>query len=118
MKFTKEEHKNKAIENEQLALTFPSTVCGVEWAITTIFYAAVHYVQAYFALSGVSYSSHPSRNKAVGLDAVLSAISFEYESLYNLSRDARYEVMGLQPGHLVYAQNLLADIKKVICPYL
>ncbi len=118
MRFTKDEHKNKAIENEQFSLTLPTTTCGVEWAITAVFYAAVHYVEAYFALSDVSYNNHPSRNTAVKKDAVLCSISDEYENLYNLSRDARYEVMNLQPGHLIYARNMLEGIKKVIFPLL
>ena len=118
MQFTAEEHKCKAELNEEVAETFPSTSCGIEWAITAIFYAAVHYVQAYFALSTRSYSSHGSRNAAVSVDTVLSTVSAEYKNLYNLSRDARYEVMNLQPGHLVYAKNELQSIKKVICPLL
>jgi hypothetical protein len=118
LRFTKDEHKDKAEQNEQLAATFPVSVCGTEWAITAIFYAALHYVDAYFALQGRSYIGHASRNKQVSLDPALCVISDEYKNLYNLSRDARYEVMRLQPGHLTYALNQLDAIKKVICPLL
>lgn len=118
MKFSKDEHKNKAIENEDLLASLPFTSCGTEWAITITFYAALHYVQAYFALTGQSFSSHGSRNTAIGKDPVISVIYSDYLNLYNISRDARYEVFNLQPGHLTYAQNALAEVKKVIYPLL
>jgi hypothetical protein len=118
LKFSKDEHKNKATENENFLATFPSTTVGIEWAITATFYAALHYVQAYFAISGQSFSSHGSRNTAIGKDPIISVIYDDYLNLYNISRDARYEVFNLQLGHLTYAQNALAEVKKVICPLL
>jgi hypothetical protein len=118
LKFTKDEHKNKAIENEQFADSLPPTTCGIEWAITVNFYAAVHYVSAYFALANQTCMSHGSRAIAIKKDAVLCAVYDEYQNLYNISRDARYEVMELKPGHLIYAKNMLETIKKVICPKL
>ncbi|QNI31867.1 hypothetical protein H7849_23010 [Alloacidobacterium dinghuense] len=118
MLFTKDEHEQKAIENEKFAQTLPSSVSGVEWAITATFYAAVHYVQAYFAKSGRSFSSHGARAAAILKDGAISSIYNDYQDLYNISRDARYEVMNLQPGHLTFAQNKLQDVKKIICKLL
>ena len=81
----KEWHLRKALANEQLASTLPLSESAVEWAITVLFYAAVHYVQAYFALDGRSYTSHPAPNKAIARDPVISVVSDAYESLYNLT---------------------------------
>jgi uncharacterized membrane protein len=50
LQLTKEEHLTKSRQNEEFVRSIDiSSVIGIEWAITVKFYAALHYVQAYFA---------------------------------------------------------------------
>jgi len=118
VKFSKDDHKQKAIEIEQFASALPATNCGVEWAITAHFYAALHYVAAYFASSGQYHASHGTRLRDIKKHPILSTIYDEYQDLYNISRDARYECMNLQLGHLVFAQKRLEAVKNVVCSHL
>lgn len=118
MKFNKEEHKNKAVENEALSASLPDTTSGIEWAITVQFYAALHYIAAYLAMEGQHYASHGTRLRAIEKHPVLSVIYDDYQDLYNISRDARYECMGLLAKHLNFAKTKLAAIKRTVCPYL
>ena len=118
MKYDKEEHRKKAIEIELFSDALPDTTSGIEWAITAQFYAALHYVAAYFALSNQFHASHGTRLRAIDKDTTLSSIYNDYQSLYNISRDARYECMNLQPGHLAFAKERLSAVKRVICPLL
>lgn len=116
--YDKEDHKKKAAEIEAFASTLPNTTSGVEWAITAQFYAALHYISAYFAMSNLFHASHGTRLRAIQKHPVLSAIYDDYQDLYNISRDARYECMNLQPGHLTFAKNRLAAVKQLVCKFL
>lgn len=58
-----------------------------DWVATLAFYAALHWLDASFADSGLHPSNHRQRNRAVqGLP-----IWDEYYELYSVSRIARYE---------------------------
>ena len=118
MKFSKDDHKKKAVETEEFASTLPATDSGVEWAITAQFYAALHYVSAYFAITNQFHASHGTRLRDIKKDPIISSIYDDYQDLYNISRDSRYECMNLRPGHLVFARERLEAVKRVICPYL
>ena len=118
MKYDKEQHNKKASENENFAVTLSDSTAGIEWAIVAYFYAALHYVAAYFSLSGRFHASHGTRLRDISKDPVLVTIYDEYQELYNLSRDARYECMNLRHTHLAFAKKKLAAIKKVVSPHL
>jgi hypothetical protein len=118
VKFDKEEHKKKAEETELFASTLPATTSGIEWAITAQFYAALHYVSAFFALTNRFHASHGTRLRAIEKDPVLCNLYDDYQELYNISRDARYECMNLRPGHLTFAKNKLEAIKRIVCSHL
>jgi len=50
LQLSKSEHLTKSQQNEEFVKTIDvSQMIGIEWAITVKFYAALHYVQAYFA---------------------------------------------------------------------
>jgi hypothetical protein len=109
-------HITKAEENETLSSTLADTVCGREWAITLSFYAAVHYVEAYFGMTGRSTALHFNRIKEIKGDAKIGRIANAYEDLQNLSEDARYEIRNMTSAHLKTAQEKLEEIKKVVKP--
>ena len=85
---TKQEHLDKesrdaAVEVDLVAAEYP------EWALTALFYRAVHLVDAFFAGHGLHHNSHASRNLAVA--RLLTPITREYMSIYGRALVARYE---------------------------
>ena len=118
MKYPKEEHRKKAVAIENFVSTLPGDTTGVEWAITACFYAALHYVSAYFAASHLYHASHGTRLRDIQKHHYLSSIYDDYQHLYNISRDARYECMHLKPSDLEFAKVKLGAVKKAICPHL
>ena len=86
-----------------------------DWAVTALFYAAMHLVQAHFveaAQSGFDVPrSHSERNTAVRLR--LPTIDPNYTLLYNRSQWARYHVNKPDPTPEVL-QTLDADHFKPI----
>ena len=86
------EHIAQAEKNERLYEILLGTEFN-DWAVTALFYAALHYVDAYIASStGVSPSNHSARNYLVDSAPSLIVISQAYSNLYRLSRDVRYEI--------------------------
>ena len=83
----------KARQNEQFAWELGvSSGARVDWSITILFYAALHYVAAYFAAQGQTHRMHKSRDSAVGRDPNISRIYPDYRELQRFSRQARYEL--------------------------
>jgi hypothetical protein len=88
------EHLNKARNNRALAYalnpaTGPNT-CG--WAITILFYSALHYVEAYHAKLNPPqhYQNHNELKRVIVSNANLRAIADDYEDLFQFSWNARY----------------------------
>jgi hypothetical protein len=100
---TKAEHLRKATDNEALVSQQDLThgIC-VDWSVTFLFYSAVHYVGAYFAVRGLAHRMHKTRNSAIGRDRVLREVYNDYRELQDFSRDARYE----RPTGLMLATSL------------
>lgn len=115
MGFTVAEHLGKARENEVFALSLEtSDPCAIEWGVTVRFYAALHYVQAYFAQQNITFTLHTNRATAIARDPKLKAAHADYRSMQDFSEAARYEVHGIKTGHIKYIQQCLDDIKVVI----
>lgn len=75
-------HIQQAKHNEQLAEFLNDTPYG-DWRATALFYAALHYVQAYF-LSRTPpqhYSTHFDRDTAIENDPHIGGIWSDYRSL-------------------------------------
>lgn len=62
-----------------------------DWAVTALFYAALHYVDMYFVAHGPPYSfpAHSKRNQAI--QNQLTPIWMDYRVLLDESRYARYD---------------------------
>ncbi len=73
----------------------------LDWAVTSLFYSALHYVDAYLAARVPPFGSHPDNHTARGLwidrVAELSRIEAEYRWLRNYSESARYGLMRFTP---------------------
>lgn len=79
------------------------------------FYAALHYVQAYFASrTGKAPITHDRRASAIQRDPVIAGAYDDYRELEDLSRDARYNFSNLQAGHIKFADECLTTVKSVV----
>ena len=81
-------HLEKAAANERFLTRVVEDRLSAEWAVTVLFYQAVHLVEAWFGARGVHHRSHVRRNQAVAKD--LPEIVASYRKLHDLSRAARY----------------------------
>jgi hypothetical protein len=89
------QHTEKADRNANFAVALDlSKQVNVEWAMTSLFYSSLHYVEAYCARVGFPdsvHNTHGKRDTLVGRDAVLRTIRNEYTDLKNFGLEARYE---------------------------
>lgn len=85
-------HVAKAQGNEGFALSLSlDSQPKIDWALIALFYAAMHYVEAYLALTGQHLRSHTHRDNVVGRDKNLKKIFREYQDLKYYGYAARYE---------------------------
>jgi hypothetical protein len=92
---SKEAHITKADGNAALALSMTlENQAKIDWTLVILFYAAMHYVEAYLATVGQHLRSHTSRDNIVGRDAKLRKIFAEYQDLKYYGYNARYELLG------------------------
>lgn len=91
----------------------------LDWAATALFYAAVHYVNAYFVKYGFPIPrrhtsrdpKQPGRTNIVQQDPTLSMIYPFYRHLDDESRDARYELKII--SQIDYDAVLLPKLEKI-----
>jgi hypothetical protein len=115
----KQVHLNKAADNESLATSLnPLTPSAPNWAITMTFYAALHYVEAYFFTQGADYRLHPHRDSAIQRDPKIRGIWRPYERLKDASEHARYESIFFTDAQFQHYRPNLESIKNVITPLL
>ena len=87
MSFNVEQSKHNIDSNRYLAKANPDYR---DWEITTLFYSAIHLVNAYFLLAtNKKPNTHDKRKKLI--ESELNSIYRDYYSLECLSRKARYE---------------------------
>ena len=88
-----DQHVTKAEANYAFAQSINlESQAEIGWALVVIFYAAVHYIEAYFATSERHLRSHPTRDSLVGKDVNLKSIFHEYQELKYYGYNARYEM--------------------------
>ena len=104
------EHISKADRNEAFAVTVSKTAY-LDWAVTIIFYSALHYVDAVLAVSGIHPDNHAQRGAAIGTNATLRVVRGEYRILETLSQNARYRSMRIDGGDLQEAQKNFDTLK-------
>lgn len=87
---TVKQHYNKSISNEKF---FESVKYDYpDWAITGIFYAAVHLMEAFLATKSIHVEDHKERAKHIGLIKELKPLFKCYRALYDYSVNARYKL--------------------------
>ena len=91
----------------------------LDWAVTCLFYAAIHYVNAYLVRMHIpipkrhrgSDLKKPGRVNIVQSHSVLSQIYREYRHLDDESRDARYELK--RPSASDYDTFLIPQLVRI-----
>jgi hypothetical protein len=107
------EHLTRARQTESLASSLNANLgVVVDWAITMLFYAALHYVDAYLAGKNMHPLSHDQRDREIESNGSLSVIYNDYRRLKDLSRAARYEIANFPKEKLDIARMRLISIKK------
>jgi len=116
---TTAEHRAKAENNEFLSSELNNPFW--DWAVTGIFYAALHYVEAYFSsrIPPLRPPTHKLRAGYIHADAYLDPIYIDYRQLEDESRNARYDArMTFDQADVVRTRAYLEKIKAVVIPLL
>jgi hypothetical protein len=61
-----------------------------DWAVTVLFYAALHYVDAYLARTRMHPANHSERGRMIHSTPTVNAVRNHYRRLEDSSVDARY----------------------------
>jgi hypothetical protein len=81
------------------------------WASTIAFYAALHYVEAFFSLSGVHSADHRTRDSNLCRFSETMQIYDEFCELKNVSTSARY--FGRYPNKTDFSVEVMPALQKV-----
>ena len=108
-----QQHLLRAKQNEVLARELPK-VDGfyVDWAITVLFYSALHYIDAYLAGKNKHPRNHQVRDEEVEANGAISDIFEDYRRLKDMSRSAPYQIADYPVAKFDYASSRLEKIKK------
>ena len=103
------EHIAQAEKNERLYEILIGTEFN-DWAITVLFYAALHYVDASFTeQTGVSPRNHNSRNYMVAKTRNMMQIKYHYAELFQWSLNVRYNVFQVSTDDALEVKMRLFD---------
>ena len=106
------EHEARATHNQDLFAHLTATAAGVfpDWEATSLFYVAVHLVEALLAVRGLHSRDHRERRGHVM--RYLPTAHAVYRQLEYLSRDARYAPeVSVTPQHLAEAVGWLQQVR-------
>lgn len=104
-------HRVCAESNEELAAELADTA-HYEWAVTLVFYSALHYFDCFFAARGQRQRVHHARN--IQIENRFPDLWKKYRRLQTMSEQARYDLVKMGDSDYRKALQLLADIKSAI----
>ena len=115
----KDDHLAQANHNTQFYFSFDRKHYS-DWAATVLFYAGLHYIDAFLATLQIDPGSHDVRDKYVNQLRELRHISGHYFALKNSSRTARYSPLArFQAKHVTDLEQIhLEQIKSALRPRL
>lgn len=91
-----QQHRFRSRDNEQFADSLDVThSINDNWAVVAAFYAALHYIEAYFTRLGKKCINHDDRAEKIKADLKLRRAYVHYSFLYSLSIEARYKLTTL-----------------------
>ena len=84
-------HSRQAVHNREF-IDFLDIDCTnyLDWVVTAIFYAAVHYIESFLARYGAHPISHGNRCNAMSRFAPLKPVFKDYSDLHFQSERSRY----------------------------
>lgn len=110
---TREQHLKQAARNEKLAKVLVHTDYR-EWTVTVLFYAAVHYIEAFLAVQSIHCVDHAARSDKVRTIPQMREIGKQYEALRTISRQARYQAIQICDEDVNRAEQNLAAVRSQI----
>jgi hypothetical protein len=109
------EHEARAERNEKVYAHLRVTAEGafLDWEATALFYAALHRVEAFFAVVSRHPDGHAERQEWVA--TYLKAAHSAYRQLEVLSQEARYNAhVELTPARVAIAVGWLETVKRAV----
>jgi hypothetical protein len=114
-----QEHLSKAADNEVFADGLDrGAPISAGWAVTALFYSAVHLIQACLVAKGKNPSTHSVRDSAIRRDVVLRAIYADYREMESSSRIARYETVLVTGRDVLRVHGCLSRIKALAAAHV
>lgn len=115
----KDDHLAQADHNTEFYHSFDRQNYS-DWAATVLFYAGLHYIDAFLATLQIDPGSHDVRDRYMARLAQLRPISSHYFALKSSSRTARYSPLARFPiQHLQNLEQLhLEQIKSALRQHL
>src|SRR5271157_2510771 len=116
---SRDEHLSKARLNKEFAdsITLDNPT-SVGWALTAIFYSALHYIEAYNAKYNFHCNNHNELNDNIRRNQVLSDICDDYCDLQTFSWNARYRAKKYGRQEVAEANEFHAAIEKHVMKLL
>ncbi len=112
---TRQEHIAKAEGNVRFANSvLPTSPANIDWALIAMFYAGVHFVEAYLAELNQHIRSHATRDNFLGRERELRPIYREYGELKYFGFNARYEMQTFTANDISEARPALEKIEQHI----
>lgn len=107
---TRTQHDEQARDNLDLYEHLAAINRHLDWALTALFYSAVHYIDAF--LLPENPRSHRRRNEIISRRPELNAVYRNYRLLLDRSRETRYECFDPTPHQLrSYREHLFDPIQ-------
>jgi len=104
---TRAQHEQQARQNLGLHEHLAGLEAHLDWAVTALFYSALHYIDAF--LLPIDPRSHRHRNEIISRHPQLATIYRQYRLLLDRSRDTRYECVYPTLDQLRFYRQQLYD---------
>ncbi|MGA3260763.1 MAG: hypothetical protein ABSE35_17920 [Bryobacteraceae bacterium] len=109
------DHVRKADENKSFGYGMIAThPTSAGWALTAMFYSALHYAEAYFLKTSKHVDNHGERSDAIKFDRNLSGIYGQYMHLFDCGFNARYRLKIYGKSDVEKAKPSLEAVEKHI----
>jgi len=105
----------QAVSNAEIS-TRLETLGANDWAVTTLFYSAVHWIDAYLEVGGQIRhpKDHGERYREIRGNGFLRGLYPAYRELDDRSRDARYECAAFSSANVLHLRGLLVRIESAV----
>lgn len=109
------QHLERAAGNEDLARSLNlDEGLEVDWAVTMIFYSALHYIDSFLAGKNLHPRDHDIRDAEIERNGSLNPIYKDYRRLKDASRAARYDIANYHKTDLIKFDSKFQNVKQHI----